>query len=303
MKEALPKPVIRGDLSHVVDAHAGATPIIGDIAYMLVENRELLAHVQQKLADMGFRRFEFIGAGTVAMAMHTTRDQVVRIGPENDDYTLERPIHPAILQPICTEHIRFQGHAIRVEVLPKVRTEGVTPNHLRRLKEALRLSNLEVLDLGVKGNVGLMDVGGQSVPVVIDPGALKVINKNLPVISRGEHLFLWMDDRNRPLQEDFERRKRPRHVVDAEALETVEQVMRGPRSMADRVAHTTGRPDHRRVSQTVEAVREDGLYPDQLKELYTRAMAKHDDTTNFSELLKEERRILKDEMRPKEQGR
>jgi hypothetical protein len=82
---------------------------------------------------------------------------------------------PEILQPLTT---LYKSKRLKIEVLPKVETEGVTSEHINSLISSLAKKDLLFADC-TKGNVGLMKVDGKNIPVVIGDGCvIKVDGKD-----------------------------------------------------------------------------------------------------------------------------
>lgn len=235
----------------------------------LKKNPKLSKNLEEGLAELGFRRFSPIGIGAYSLAMHTTENQVVRIFRPSAQNKLERPYHPAILQPIQTRAYGEGDAQVVIEILPKVRTKGVTENHIATLNKALMRSGFSVMDIGKAGNVGLMDVDGRSVPVLIDPGACRKIAQPNPGIL---YLKRWLDADGQWLQNKFEPRREPSNVVTGAELRNIRKVLTA---------------EGERESQTAIAI-ETGLYRDEFETVYRRAMAKHNVDTSFSELVARE---------------
>lgn len=281
---------------HLMDYHPGLLKAAGDA-----------------LADMGFRRFRFLGAGGLSLVLETTENQVVRISARDavGDNGL-RPKHPAVLQPIASRRITHgllpgERHTLILEVLPRVRTWGVTQAHAAMVEGALRKSGLEAEDMFATDtigrtlrdaagaplyrtcNIGLIDVDGQSVPVLIDPGLLRRCRRGAPDDA---HLEPWLDAAGRSAQQRYDGRSAPSNIIDGPALRRAERAQRGVKPLAARLGLGA---DTRRESQLVQAIREDGLYPDQLQALLLRAQERHGDGPGFSRTLEEERRRLRAE--------
>ncbi len=289
-----------GDLRHIVEqCHTRKRGAVADILWCMEQNPKMLVDLQKSLGDMGFRQFEYLGAGIHAVGLHTTEGQVVRLSREMMDVS-ERPLHPAILQPIMTRRIKAGGESVLLEVLPRVRTEGVTDAQQQMVYKALQKSGWHVGDVEKKGNVGIMELGGREVPVLVDAGRVEVfLDKK---VDNDEHLKPWLDDKGQWLQKAFDPRTAVSGVVDRAGLNHVERALRGKKSMGDHVASLRQWKDvdTRRQSQTVAAIREDGMYPEQLAQLYERAAAKFEDSIggpNFSEVLKAERALMRDEQK------
>jgi hypothetical protein len=138
-----------------------------------------------------------------------------------------------------------------------------------------------------------MDVDGRSVPVLIDPGLLRRCRRGA---KDDAHLEPWLDAAGRTAQQRFDGRGAASNVIEEKALRRAEQVLRGRKSLTARLGL---RRDERRESQLVKAVREDGMYPDELHALLMRAhethQQQHGDGPGFSRTLEEERRRLRDE--------
>ncbi len=264
---------------------------------------EVLHDVEARLAEMGFRRFGWLAGGGGAVALETTENQVVRISQEGYSERTDRVEHPAILKPIARQvfesEVHVKGHkrgkklntyTMIIEVMPKVRTEGVTEAHIKMLEDALENSGLYVQDIRKKGNVALLEVDGKEVPVLLDAGAAR---EGARKAEGDAHLAPWAG-----VQAKFEARETPSDVIDGAQARIVEKVMRGPKSFKDRALGWVGvTQDSRRESQTRLAITEDGLYGKQLAELYSRAAAKTDDTSNFSDALKAERALMQAELK------
>ncbi len=264
------------------------------------EEPRVLAEVEKKLGQMGFRHFDYVGRGVNAVALHTTEDQILRISFDGDDQRKERPLLPGILQPIATHVIKSGQARVRVEVLPRVRTEGVTQEQRGSLADALLASGWHVGDIDKPGNVGLIEVKGKIVPVLVDPGCL--VPTDWKKRDNDTHWKPWLDDSGAWLQSCKDSRGAASGLVTDRALARADKALRGPRPWRDRaesLLHSIavdGRPE----SQTVEAIRTDGMYPEQVGELYKRAAEKWVDVKDgpsFSEALKNERNLMKDEMR------
>lgn len=298
--KAIMDAAMRGTLNEVVKHHYKARPQVASVMLKSLYNDPIMrGELQKQLADLGFRRVEFLGQGFLALTLLTTENQVLRIGTEREWQLAERIKHPAILQPIQTYFLKCGGagrrHAnqitLRVEVLPRVRTglDNVKPQHLDDLKEVLQKSRIKVPDLVWPGNIGIMDIDGKELPVLVDPGLARPYDGE-EAICQGEHVRAWLDDDGRWLQRKFEPRTKASGVIDRKALEKLDITLRGPNEEYN--VPYTQRPSS---GQTVQAIRDDGMYEEQVAALYRRAMEKHSDGTNFSQLLKAERALMRGE--------
>ncbi len=268
-----------------------------DVLQCMVEHPKMLKDVQDSLSGMGFRRFEYLGSGAHAVGLHATEGQVVRLCREMDDVTMERPFHPVILQPIETRHIKTCGVSVRVEILPKVRTDIVTDADISMVYHAMTDSGWFVGDVSKEGNVGIIEVGGKRVPVLIDVGRLTPMKRKRQ--ETDEHLNPWKDENGEWLQKAFEKRTEASGLIVSASLEKAERGLRGRRPIRDSLASMMRQKpvDSRRSSQTMLAITEDGFYPEQLAELYSRAAAKTDNAENFCDVLKSERALMSEELK------
>lgn len=85
---------------------------------------------------------------------------------------------PEILQPITT---LYRDNELQIELLPKVKTEGVTKEHIYSLVSSLAKKGLLFADCKPE-NVGLINVDGKDIPLVIGDGAV-IDTKNLDLFS------------------------------------------------------------------------------------------------------------------------
>ncbi|NCY24959.1 MAG: hypothetical protein EBX37_08850 [Alphaproteobacteria bacterium] len=284
------------------------------VVHLMKYDDGLVKATANALADMGFRKFRFLGAGGLSLVLDTTENQVVRISARDmvGDNGL-RPRHPAILQPIFRKRMSHglplpgDRHTLILEVLPKVRTEGVTQQHAAQVEDALRKSGYEVEDMFAIDNVGrkirdesghaiyrtcnigLIDIDGKSVPVLIDPGLIRRCRRTA---RNDEHLKPWLDDKGRWLQQVFEDRTAPTNVIDKEALRKVEHVLRGKKPLLARLGL---KADTRRQSELVNAITNDGMYGDEVATLLQRAHERDPHNPDFSRVLREERQRMKEE--------
>ena len=255
------------------------------------------AAVEKKLNSLGFRHFEYVGKGVKSVALHSTENQVLRISIDERNQLTKRPLLPGILQPIATHIVKYGAARVRVEILPRVRTEGVKQEHIDMLREALLRSGYHVGDIDKPGNVGLIDMKRGSIPVLVDPGLM--VPYDAKKSDNDLHWKPWLNEKGAWLQSCNETRTAATGVITDRTLAKLDKRMRGPKSWREKIdgmMHGTV-VDSRPVSQTVEAIKTDGLYTKQVDELYQRAMLKHDDTTNFSEVLRQERTLMQDEMK------
>jgi hypothetical protein len=186
--------------------------------FTLLQFPKAVSELTAKLDEMGFRRFSSLGNGIHALAFHTTENQIVRISRITDEEGGERPNHPAILKAITRKKITIGDNDFLIEVLPKVRTEGPEFENALcpvdgKLRMVLNYSGYSARDLGVKGNVGLMDMVVDdeiiTLPVLIDCGLLthKVSNVPNPVLVQ------WLDREGNWLQDYYDPRKQPSGVI------------------------------------------------------------------------------------------
>lgn len=163
----------------------------------------LRAKLSKYLEKMQFRQFSYLGHGNFATVFRTETPQLLlRISV--DQYAMEdgtitngepqRPLHPAILQPIKKTCIEGDSCILRVEIMPQIkdfdqekcRFQGVNKQHIEMLKEALSASGLLPFDVEEK-NAALLEDG---TPVVIDGGAVKIMDDK-PQALTGDHLSPW----------------------------------------------------------------------------------------------------------------
>jgi hypothetical protein len=269
---------------------------------LMQQDQHILKDTEAALNDMGFRRFHFLASGGTGFALDTTENQVVRVTMKRPSERGDRPEHPAILRAISSRIITTRAstgkkHSLEIiiEVLPKVRTEGVTEEHIRMLEGALAKSGLSVQDIRKQGNVALIEVGGREVPVLLDAGMVRKDNRQAE--SGTDHLKPWLRDDGTWLQRQYEPRTTPSNVVDGPALSRMESVLRGPRPLHDQALGLIGvKRDSRRQSETIKAIIEDGMHPDQLAALYERAAARPEvKGVTFSDRLREERDAMRKE--------
>ena len=124
---------------------------------ILQRGPELVKEITKALREVGFRSFTPLGFGYNAIAFYTTCNQVVRITSGEEG---KRHKSPYILQPILTLKV---GN-IEIEVLPLVRTEGVTDEHVRHV--AAKLAEAGFFPGSVKKvNIGLLEDG---TPILMD---------------------------------------------------------------------------------------------------------------------------------------
>jgi hypothetical protein len=272
--------------------------------------------VSKALSDMGFRRFSYLGAGGQSLVLETTEHQLVRIalaGLAGDNNI--RPKHPAILQPITRKKLHIgllSPKTLLIEVMPKVRSEGVTQDHCRMVYEALekdgittedtyQRDNIERVIKDEQGrslyrtcNVGLIDLDGKEVPVLIDPGMIKQ-KSLLPKIGGYKHVNFWVDENGRWLQEKYDMRREPTNVINSRKLMDIGNVMKGDDSFLRKLRL---KKDTRHESQTIKAIAEDGLYPDEVAKLYERAIEHRQGDENFSDTLRREREAMRGNSAP-----
>jgi hypothetical protein len=295
--------VVWKSLSSTNDQHSNGPfysgPIVSDILSAKIHS-DLMTDVTAALDAMGFRRFRLLGSGHFSLAMETTDNQIIRLTYYRAEHLKEnRPEHPAILQPITVTSISGRDNpreGIIIEILPKVKTAGVTEHHLDMLEAALTTSGISVHDIRKKANVGLMEIDGKEIPVLIDPS---VAVTTAPLTESQQHLEPWLAPDGTWLQKIYEPRTAPTNVIPKTVADTVEAVTRGPRPLLDRALGKIGvRRDSRRMSQTASAIKEDGMYGDQLATLYQRTTDRVNGASNqipFSQLLEEERRKMNEE--------
>jgi hypothetical protein len=281
----------------------------------LAHNGRLLNTLTKELSNMGFRKFSYLGAGDNSLVLETTENQLVRICLQGMGENGLRPDHPAILQPIVRQIIHqgipFDRHTLMIEVMPKVRTQGVEAHHAALLEEGLKKSGYildDMYEIDAKNpfgkrirdkagnpvyrttNIGLIDVDGKTAPVLIDTGRIRKIKRTA---KDNTHLAPWLDADGTWLQKKFDPRIEVTNVINGKELKHVDELLKGPKPFLARL-HI--KPDARPVSQTVEAMVKDGMYRDEVAQLYKRAYDRLDkDGTNFSELLLEERQKMKEE--------
>lgn len=248
----------------------------------------------EKLNELGFRRFAYIGHGDFAIVLKTVENQVVRISVDSEEN--KRLIHPAILQPYITYLIHDKSEArsptLRLEVLtqikdldghtqPEISIENITEEHVNILKKILRKSGLFPLDLSIK-NIALLTDG---TPVVIDGGAV-TLQSDMKMSMDENILQDWL-------------------VVDKYGIKTWKQYAFHPEIEKGEV-HGTLKPadiemlrrESGEDSQLYLAALEDGLYRAELGQLIINASAAHQKileaggADNFRETLRAERKKI-----------
>lgn len=116
--------------------------------------------LDQELAAMGIHTRGVIGAGASSIVLDAG-DTVVRLGRGP---LTEVPLADGLLQPLHTAQV----DGIRVQIMPKASTAGITEIDVQRLEAQLTSQGFRFGDAGID-NVGR--VGGEL--VVIDPGAVQ----------------------------------------------------------------------------------------------------------------------------------
>lgn len=241
------------------------------------------------LADMGFRHFRFLGTGTYSLVLHTTDNQVVRIF-DTQFAPAQRPLHPAILQPISSTPVHAGKHSFIVEVLPKVRTDNVSKEDIGMLEKVFRRSGISVHDLDLSGNVGYIRVNDRDIPVLVDAGAAKTLEdvrkerqrimKPYDVyrgvatpytdmeIKRIEALMApagsqvdlqpWLAADGSWLQHQFETRRTASDVITGEQLAALKRGL------------GADEPERTRPSQIVAAIEREGMYAGEFSSMIDR---------------------------------
>lgn len=92
---------------------------------------------------------------------------------------------PEILQPLA---VLEEGTGLKIEVLPKVGTEGVTKEHINSLIASLAKKDLLFADC-TKLNVGLIKVKGKDIPVVIGDGSVIRLDNNGIQLEESDYDF------------------------------------------------------------------------------------------------------------------
>lgn len=123
----------------------------------LLARQELVMAVQQHLESHGVDKVAFLGLGSSALVLRLNDHEVCRLSTTKEK---RRPKLPEFLQPTY----RTEIGGLRLEVLPMVKTEGVTSDHNHALKTAMAEKGYLVDDSG-PGNIGLLQDG---TPVYID---------------------------------------------------------------------------------------------------------------------------------------
>ncbi|MBY0406513.1 MAG: hypothetical protein K2Q01_02385 [Rickettsiales bacterium] len=239
--------------------------------------------ISELLSEKGFRHFTYLGNGANSLAMHTVDGQVVRVFNKQPKVA-DRPVHPAVLQPIEVYNFKGARDTYVIEVLPYVRTDMFNLADADKVYKALAGNGILVSDTWRPGNVGHIEVKkGQFIPVLVDPGTAMYANSYEAKKDITAHLQPWLAGDGTWLQRQVEKRRAPSGVIVGEELRAVERA--------------TGQHEGRTDGQTARAIREDGFYRKQVEDMYARAVLKleKDPTRSFSELLKEEREAIQTE--------
>ncbi|MBY0406514.1 MAG: hypothetical protein K2Q01_02390 [Rickettsiales bacterium] len=276
-----PQKPTEGKLSEML-AVTGKAGKLSLVQKYLGRDAEAAREMERQLGDMGFRYFRFLGVGNFSLALHTVDDQVVRIFAKQPT-TEDRPVHPAILQPIAVRQFTVGEREYVIEVLPRVRTNRIGWGDARRVKKALEESGIRVFDVKREGNIGYVRVDGKDIPVLVDAGEAKYLPDYEKRKTRTAHLKPWLSADGIWLQHKADGRTMPSGVVNGEELANVEWG----------TGYYAGRPE----GQTAGAIRDDGFYVAQVETMYARALEKleRSPNANFSELLKAERETIKRE--------
>lgn len=94
--------------------------------------------------------------------------QVLHISAMNYDKNHKRENAPEILQPL---KILNKDKELKIEILPKVKTDGVRQHHAYTLISSLAKQGLIFADCKL-ANIGLIQVAGKDIPVVIGDGSV-----------------------------------------------------------------------------------------------------------------------------------
>ena len=218
----------------------GINEVIGRI---LDVNSQSGACIDKKLATQGFRLLKYFKQGSEALLFETTENQLLRICHKDNMGVPNR--HPAILHPRRKFDIRMPDdrelETLTVSIMPRVRTTGVTDQHVKMLDEALLKAGYYVPDICIE-NVGLIDIperGIQDLPVLIDTGLLKRIAdvqgndwelwqklSGLPRTSEKKLRSRWLSPDGTPWQNIFDPRigtGKPTGVIPEKELKTLQQ--------------------------------------------------------------------------------
>lgn len=115
-----------------------------------------------------------ISRGYFSLAADIGENQILHISfPKDSIKNHQRFYEPEILQPLAT---LYKDSELKIEVLPKVKTKGITEEHVNSLVSSLAKKGLLFVD--PRENVGLININDKEIPVVIGDGSVTKINGN-----------------------------------------------------------------------------------------------------------------------------
>lgn len=117
-----------------------------------------------------------IKKGGFSWAVDIGEGQILHISSPSD--SLAKPHvrykEPEILQPLA--YLNY-GEDLKIEVLPKVKTCGVSKEHIKSLVSSLAKKGFLFVDCALS-NVGLMEIGDREIPVVIGDGCVVKMDRS-----------------------------------------------------------------------------------------------------------------------------
>jgi hypothetical protein len=142
-------------------AHRG-TPVERDHTLALVsQSLDLQSRICAYAHSNGLSHLRFIGAGSWSTVFESSDHRILRITPK----TRPRPRHPAILQAYSERLIGEGPSRVKVEILPRLRTDNVTKEDCALIVDALTSSGFCTTDV-FRRNIGKLPDG---TPLLIDP--------------------------------------------------------------------------------------------------------------------------------------
>ncbi len=131
--------------------------------------------LQNILKNNNIDVMEKLEKGAFSWSIDIGEGQVLHISsPPSSCKKHKREKEPEILQPL---YVFPTDGDLKIEILPKVKTEGVTKEHIYALISSLAKKGLLFADCKPE-NVGLITVNGQEMPVVIGDGSVVNIHYN-----------------------------------------------------------------------------------------------------------------------------
>ncbi len=177
---------------------SNATYFPNKLLDVLKTNPALTDDISEYLAGLGVRRISFLNNGANAIVFKITNHQLLRISLDAKENP--RPLHPAILQPICTQYVGENEKRIRIELLPEVETKDISKDDVEVVCSALVQSGFAPnMDKHVS-NVGKLLDG---TPILLDPGYIEKRPSTQEILVEGLHLENWFDGKGKWKQHMF----------------------------------------------------------------------------------------------------